>query len=152
MKLRPVLLSVVLLWGALLALAPAARAGNTEELDAAKDLVGKTLSGIAYLPQATPVRGTDGVPSLKTVMFQAYLQPGGSAQVRAWDPVANRYSATETRPWHGDGDTLCLTVPAFALPDALCVALHVWGPEFAGTAVNHGGMVKGDVQPGSALR
>jgi hypothetical protein len=145
-------LGIALLSVILLASAGAARAGNTDPLDAAKDLAGKTLSGVAYLPQATPVLGTAGVPSLKTVMFQAYLQPDGSAQVRAWDPVADRYSAIETRPWHGAGDQLCLTVPAFALPDALCVELHVWGPEFAGTAVNHTGMVKGDVQPGSALR
>jgi hypothetical protein len=136
----------------LLASVGGARAGNTDPLDAAKDLVGKTLSGVAYLPQATPVLETAGVPSLRTVMFQAYLGPGGTAQVRAWDPVANRYSAIETRPWHGAGDQLCLSVPAFALPDALCVELYVWGPEFAGTAVNHAGMVKGDVQPGSALR
>jgi hypothetical protein len=136
----------------LLALAGGAQAGNTDELDAGKDLAGKTLSGVAFLPQAAPVLDTAGVPSLRTVMFQAYLQPDGSAQVRAWDPVANRYSAIETRPWHGAGDELCLSVPAFGLPDALCVALHVWGPEFAGTATNHTGMVKGDVQPGSALR
>jgi hypothetical protein len=143
---------VVLSAAILLALAGGAQAGNTDALDAAKDLAGKTLSGVAFLPQAAPVLDTAGVPSLRTVMFQAYLQPDGSAQVRAWDPVANRYSAIETRPWHGAGDELCLTVPAFGLPGALCVALHVWGPEFAGTAINHTGMVKGDVQPGSALR
>jgi hypothetical protein len=147
MKQRILLLSL-----GLLAFATAARAGNTDPLDAAKDLVGKTLSGVAYLPQAVPVRGVEGAPSLRTVMFQAYLQPDGSAQVRAWDPAADKYSATETRPWHGEGDTLCLSVPAFALPDALCMALHVWGPEFAGTATNHTGMVKGDVQAGLALR
>ncbi len=72
--------------------------------------------------------------------------------MRAWDPVANRYSAIDTLPWRGEGDTLCLTVPAFALPDALCVALYAWGPEFAGTGVNHNAMVKGDVQPGAALQ
>jgi hypothetical protein len=144
-------LGIALLAALLLAPTGAARAGNTDPLDAAKDLVGKTLSGVAYLPQATPVRDTAGVPSLKTVMFQAYLQPDGMAQVRAWDPVADRYSAIATERWQGTGDQLCLTVPAFGLPDALCLALHVWGPEFAGTAVNHTGMVKGDVQPGSAL-
>jgi hypothetical protein len=131
---------------------PGAPAGNTDPLDAARDLAGKTLSGVAYLPQATPQLGAAGTPSLKTVMFQAYLAPDGSAQVRAWDPVANRYTATDTRPWRGEGDTLCLTVPAFALPDALCVALHAWGPAFAGTGVNHNAMVKGDIQPGAALR
>jgi len=145
-------LAVALLAASLLAPIGAARAGNVDALDAAKDLAGKTLSGIAYLPQAAPVLDTAGVPSLRTVMFQAYLQPDGTAQVRAWDPVADRYSAIATETWHGTGDQLCLTVPAFGLPDALCVELHVWGPEFAGTAVNHSGMVKGDVQPGSALR
>ena len=135
-----------------LALSGRAGAGNVEALDAAKDLADKTLSGVAYLPQATPALGVDGTPSLRTVMFQAYLKPDGSALVRAWDPVANRYTATDTQRWRGDGDTLCLTVPAFALPDALCVALHAWGPAFAGTGVNHNAMVKGDVRPGSALR
>jgi hypothetical protein len=147
MRHRLALLSTLLIL-----LAGGVQAGNTDPLDAAKDLAGKTLSGVAYLPQATPALGTDGVPSLRTVMFQAYLQPDGSAQVRAWDPAANRYSAIETRPWHGTGEQLCLTIPAFALPGELCLALHVWGPEFAGTAINHGGMVKGDVQPGSLLR
>ena len=132
--------------------AAAAHAGNTDPLDAGRDLAGKTLSGVAYLPQAVPVRGTDGMPSLKTVMFQAYLGADGRAQVRAWDPVANRYTEIDTLPWRAEGDTLCLTVPAFALPDALCVALHSWGPAFAGTGVNHNAMVKGDVQTGSALR
>ena len=133
-------------------LAGGARAANTENLDAAKDFADKTLSGVAFLPQAVPQADTAGTPSLRTVMFQAYLRPDGSALVRSWDPVANRYTATDTRPWRGEGDTLCLTVPGFALPDALCVSLHVWGPEFAGTGVNHNGMIKGDVRPGSALR
>jgi len=137
--------------GALLQ-AGGARAGNTDAIDASKDFVGKTLSGVAYLPRAIPKIDPAGVPSLNTVMFQAYLQPDGTAQVRAWDPAADRYTPVESRPWHGSGDQLCLTVPAFALPGELCLALHVWGPEFAGTAVNHTGMVKGDVQPGSALR
>jgi hypothetical protein len=140
-----------LVFAVLLGAPHTASAGNTDRLDAAKDLAGKTLSGVAYLPQATPQPGADETPSLKTVMFQAYLAPDGNAQVRAWDPVANRYSTTDTRPWRGEGDTLCLTVPAFALPDALCVSLHAWGPEFAGTGVNHNAMVKGDIQLGAAL-
>jgi hypothetical protein len=137
----------------LLALTASAHAGNTDPLDTTRDLAGKTLSGVAYLPRPVPVEGPTptGTPSLNTVMFQAYLEPGGTAQVRAWDPSADRYGAVVTEPWHGAGDQLCLTVPAFALPGELCVELHVWGPEFAGTAVNHTGMVKGDVQPGSLL-
>jgi hypothetical protein len=84
-------------------------------------------------------------------MFQAYLQPDGTAQVRSWDTVAARYTPIATERWHGAGDQLCLTVPGFALSGELCLALHLWGPEFAGTGVNHSGMVKGDVQPGSLL-
>ena len=145
---RAALLTVALLLGAA---APTA-AANVDALDAAKDFADKTLSGIAYIPQPTPQPGTDGTPSLKTVMFQAYLRADGSALVRAWDPAANRYTPTDTRPWRGEGTTLCLTVPAFSLPDALCVSLHAWGPVFAGTGVNHNAMIKGDVQAGSALR
>jgi|SRR5579871_3572163 len=129
-----------------------ARAANIDALDAAKDLAGKTLSGVAYLPRDTVAPDAEAEPALRTVMFQAYLGADGQARVRAWDPVANRYTATDTAPWHGEGATLCLMVPAFALPDALCVALHAWGPEFAGTGVNHNALVKGDVQPGEALR
>jgi hypothetical protein len=136
--------------------APSAHSGpNIDPLDAAKDLVDKTLSGVAFLPQAipaTPDRPAEGAASLKTVMFQAYLRPDGSALVRAWDPIANRYTPTDTRPWRGDGATLCLTVPAFALPEALCIALHAWGPAFAGTGINYNAMVKGDVRAGSTLR
>lgn len=118
---------------------------NIDALDAAKDLADKTLSGVAFLPQV------DKTSSLKTVMFQAYLRRDGSALVRAWDPAANRYSPTDTRPWRGDRDTLCLTVPAFALPEPLCVSLHSWGVAFAGTGINYQAMVKGDVRQGSAL-
>lgn len=137
---------------AALALGAAAQAGNTDTLDAAKDLAGKTLSGVAYLPRDTLASDAEAQPALRTVMFQAYLGPDGRARVRAWDPATNRYGATDTEPWRGDGATLCLEVPAFALPDALCVALHAWGPEFAGTGVNHSALVKGDVQPGEVLR
>jgi hypothetical protein len=145
---RAALMVLAVLLGAAL---PAV-AANTDPLDAAKDLADKTLSGVAYIPQPTPQPGIEGTPSLKTVMFQAYLRPDGSALVRAWDPATDRYTPIETRPWRGEGTTLCLTVPAFALPDALCVSLHAWGPEFGGTGVNHNAMVKGDVQQGSALR
>lgn len=138
--------------GATLGLPTGAQAGNTDALDVAKDLAGKTLSGVVYLPRDTLAPDADAMPALRTVMFQAYLAPDGRARVRAWDPAADRYTAIDTEPWHGDGATLCLSVPAFALPDALCVALHAWGPEFAGTGVNHNAMVKGDVQPGEALR
>ena len=87
-------LTLALLLGAV---APAG-AANTDPLDAAKDLADKTLSGVAYIPQPTPQPGIEGTPSLKTVMFQAYLRPDGSALVRAWDPAANRYTPTDTRP------------------------------------------------------
>jgi hypothetical protein len=144
--------TAVLALAAFLGAAAPAAAANVDTLDAAKDLADKTLSGVAYIPQPTPQPGTDGTPSLKTVMFQAYLRPDGSALVRAWDPAADRYTPTEARPWRGEGTTLCLTVPAFALPDALCVSLHAWGPEFGGTGINHNAMIKGDVRAGSALR
>ena len=118
---------------------------NIDALDAAKDLVDKTLSGVAFIPQA------NNASSLKTVMFQAYLRPDGSALVRAWDSVANRYTPTDTRPWRGTGDQLCLTVPAFGLPEALCIQLHAWGVAFAGTGINVNAMVKGDVRTGAVM-
>jgi len=137
----------------LLALAGSAHAGNVDPLDTSRDFAGKTLSGVAFLPQTVPTPNpATGTPSLKTVMFQAYLQADGTAQVRSWDTLTDRYTPIATERWHGSGDQLCLTVPGFALPGELCLQLHVWGPEFAGTGVNHGGMVKGDVQPGSLLR
>lgn len=126
-------------------------AANIAPLDAAKDLVDKTLNGVAFIPQTMPQPGGDH-GALRTVMFQAYLRPDGSALVRAWDPVGNRYTPTDTRPWRGEGEQLCLTVPAFALPEPLCIALHTWGPAFGGTGVNYNAMVKGDVRAGSALR
>jgi hypothetical protein len=124
---------------------------NIDHLDAAKDFADKTLSGVAFIPQTTPQVGIAGTPGLKTVMFQAYLRPDGSALVRAWDPATNRYTPTDTRPWRGEGSTLCLAVPAFALPEPLCIALHSWGPAFGGSGVNYSAMVKGDVRQGSAL-
>jgi hypothetical protein len=144
---------VPLLLLALLAPAAGAQAGNTDPLDAGRDLVGKTLSGVAFLPRPVPVLGptATGTPSLNTVMFQAYLEPNGTAQVRSWDPSTDKYTAIVTEHWHGAGDQLCLTVPAFALPGELCISLYSWGPEFGGTGVNHTGMVKGDVQDGSLL-
>ena len=151
MRWHAVVSPAVITIALLLAPTGGARAGNTDALDAGRDLAGKTLSGVAFLPR-TVSAPANGTPSLNTVMFQAYLAPGGTAQVRTWDPTADRYTPIASAPWHGAGDQLCLTVPAFQLPGELCVALHVWGPEFAGTAVNHTGMVKGDVQDGSALR
>jgi hypothetical protein len=136
----------------LLALAASAHAGNTDPIDAGRDLAGKTLSAVAYIPQPVPVtHPTTGTPSLRTVMFQAYLQADGTAQVRSWDMAADRYTAIATERWHGAGDQLCLVVPAFALPGELCLSIYVWGPEISGTGINHGGMLQGDVQPGSLL-
>ncbi len=124
---------------------------NAMAPDAAKDFIDKTLSGVAFIPLATPQANIGGNSGLKTVMFQAYLRPDGTALVHAWDPATNRYTPTDTRPWRADGGTLCLTVPAFALPDALCIALHTWGPAFGGSGVNFNAMVKGDVRQGAAL-
>ncbi len=124
---------------------------NIDHLDAAKDFADKTLSGVAFIPQATPQATVTGNSGLKTVMFQAYLRPDGSALVRAWDGATNRYTPTDTRPWRGEGSTLCLAVPAFGLPEPLCIALHTWGPAFGGSGVNFQAMVKGDVRQGSAL-
>jgi hypothetical protein len=126
--------------------------GNTEPLDTAKDWADKTVSGVAYLPQSTPRLGVDATPSLRTVMFQAYLGRDGTARVRSWDAIAKRYTAVDTKPWRGTGDQLCLTVAAFALAEPLCVELHAWGPAFAGTGVNHQAMVKGDIRDGDTLR
>jgi hypothetical protein len=160
----PLLAHLAALFALALAVAPARAAGpapgghgdahghgsdksgpNIDALDAAKDLADKTLSGVAFIPQP------NNASSLKTVMFQAYLRPDGSALVRAWDTAANRYTPTDTRPWRGERDQLCLTVPAFGLPEPLCIQLHSWGVAFAGTGVNVNAMVKGDVRTGAVM-
>ena len=125
--------------------------GPAEKVDARRFFTGGTVSAVAYLPNAQPQPGPNGsgASSLLTVMFQAFLRDDGTALVRSWDPQAARYTPTATQFWSIDGSTLCLAVPAFQRTDPLCLEVHVWGPNFAGYAVNGShGMVQGDVKPG----
>ncbi len=124
-----------------------------ERVDTRAFFTGRTVSAVAYLPQSAPHSGPNntGASSLLTVMFQAYLQSDGTALVRTWDPSANRYTAVTRQYWRIDGDTFCIAVPAFRQTEPMCLDIHVWGPNFAGTGVNANGMVKGDALPGNRL-
>ena len=125
--------------------------GPAEKVDPRQFFTDGTVSAVAYLPNAQPQPGPNatGASSLLTVMFQAFLRGDGTALVRSWDPAAARYTPTATQFWSIDGSTLCIAVPAFQRTDPLCIEVHVWGPNFAGYAVNGShGMVQGDVKPG----
>jgi hypothetical protein len=125
--------------------------GPAEKIDPRQFFTGNTVAAVAYLPVAHPQPGPDatGASSLLTVMFRAFLRPDGTALVHSWDPRTASYTPTATQFWSLDGNTLCLSVPAFQRTDPLCLEVHIWGRNFAGYGVNGShGMVKGDVKPG----
>lgn len=124
----------------------AAAADDTPSL--AERLAGNTISAVTFVPRADAAAGGG---SLLRLMFQAYLRPDGSAQLRVWDPVRNAYAAIEERRWSASGSTLCIGVPRIGLDRGLCAEVHIWGPRIAGTGATGFAILDGDIKPGNGL-
>lgn len=114
---------------------------------------GNTVSAQVFLPQSPPRAEplTAGLSSLRTVMFIAYLEPGGAARVRTWNNATGRYNPTVADRWRIDGGQLCLGGRSLGLTvGQFCVETHIWGPVFSGKGTTLDAMIKGDVRPGNA--
>jgi hypothetical protein len=118
-----------------------------DESSLAQRLPGNTVSAVLFLPH----QGQTG-EALDRVMFQAYLQPGGSALMRRWDGSLDAYTAAAEGSWRVSGDTLCLSFPDMAGPE-ICVETHVWGPRIAGNTAGPGrfALLDGNIEPGNSL-
>src|SRR4051812_38176531 len=71
------------------------------KIDYPAALTGKTRSAAAFLPIAEPqpvVRGA-GASSLRRVMFEAYLAPGGDATVRSRNLATASYTQPARTRW-----------------------------------------------------
>ena len=160
--LATVLLGLGLATGAALAAGSALAAGaehHGSELiapppgDPVATFTGNNVSALVFLSQS-PQRAeplTPGLSSLRTILFIAYLEPGGSARVRTWDHAAGRYNATVVDRWRLDGGQLCLGGRSVGLAvSQFCVETHIWGPVFSGKGTTVDAMIKGDVRPGNA--
>ena len=131
----------------ILALAPASRAeGPVPTL--ADLLTGNTVSAVLFVPHEAPKGGG----SLNRIMFQAFLQPGGTALIRRWDPAHDAYTPTARRRWSVSGANLCLDFPDMG-ESPLCIEIHAWGPRIAGNTTGTGrfAMLDGDIAPGNTL-
>jgi hypothetical protein len=113
----------------------------------ASQLVGNTLSAVAYVPHAP---GLPGGGQLSRIMLQAYLRADGRALVRAWDPTRDAYTAPAERRWSLLGSKFCIDLP-IGPPSPVCADIHIWGPRIAGVGVQPYAMLDGDLQPGNAL-
>ena len=115
-------------------------------------LVGNTLSAVAFVPRAAGMPGANGPTGgeLARIMLQAYLGADGRALVRAWDASRDSYTAPAERRWSLSGSTFCVDVP-LAGPQPICADIHIWGPRIAGVGVKPYAMLDGDLQPGNAL-
>jgi hypothetical protein len=113
----------------------------------ASQLVGNTLSAVAFVPRTA---GLPGGGELARIMLQAYLGAGGRAVVRAWDPGRDAYTAPEERHWSLSGSTFCLELPMGGT-QPVCADIHIWGPRIAGVGAKPYAMLDGDLQPGNAL-
>ncbi|HWB47877.1 MAG TPA: hypothetical protein VG651_02110 [Stellaceae bacterium] len=113
----------------------------------AGQLIGKTLSAVAFVPHPA---GMPGGGELSRIMLQAYLAPDGRALVRAWDTSRDAYTVPAERRWSLTGDTFCLDVP-LAGPRPICADIHIWGPRIAGVGARPYAMLDGDLQPGNVL-
>jgi hypothetical protein len=127
---------------------PVSRAVADDAPSLATRLAGNTLSAVTFVPRAGAATGGG---SLLRLMFQAYLRPDGTAQLRVWDTARNAYTAIEERRWSVSGSTLCIGVPRITLEGGLCTEVHIWGPRIAGTGTPGFAMLDGDIKPGNAL-
>jgi hypothetical protein len=110
-------------------------------------LVGNTLSAVAFVPRGATMPGSG---ELARIMLQAYLGADGRALVRAWDPSRDAYTAPAERRWSLSGSTFCLELP-LAGPNPICADIHIWGPRIAGVGAKPYAMLDGDLQPGNTL-
>ena len=131
----------------LLAVATAGASAAEPPPVAANRLVGNTLSAVAFVPRSA---GMPGGGELTRIMLQAYIEPGGRALVRAWDPTRDAYTVPTERRWSLVGSTFCVDVP-LAGPHPICADIHVWGPRIAGVGAEPYAMLDGDLQPGNVL-
>lgn len=115
-------------------------------------LIGNTLSAVAFVPRPAGMPGANGPNGgeLERVMLQAYLGAGGRALVRAWDPSRDAYTVPAERHWSLNGATFCVDVP-LAGPQPICTDIHIWGPRIAGVGVKPYAMLDGDLQPGNVI-
>jgi hypothetical protein len=118
----------------------------------ANQLVGNTLSAVAFVPRPPNMPGANGPTGgeLLRIMMQAYLGAGGQALVRAWDPSRDAYTAPVERRWSLTGSTFCVDVP-LAGPQPICADIHIWGPRIAGVGAKPYAMLDGDLQPGNII-
>jgi hypothetical protein len=115
-------------------------------------LVGNTLSAVAFVPRPVGMPGANGPNGgeLERIMLQAYLGANGQALVRAWDPSRDAYTAPAERRWSLNGATFCVDVP-LAGPQPICADIHIWGPRIAGVGAKPYAMLDGDLQPGNII-
>jgi hypothetical protein len=115
-------------------------------------LVGNTLSAVAFVPRPAGMPGANGPTGgeLERIMLQAYLGANGQALVRAWDPSRDAYTAPAERRWSLNGATFCVDVP-LAGPQPICADIHIWGPRIAGVGAKPYAMLDGDLQPGNII-
>jgi hypothetical protein len=118
----------------------------------ANQLVGNTLSAVAFVSRPADMPGANGPTGgeLLRIMVQAYLGPGGQALVRAWDASRDAYTAPMQRRWSLAGSTFCVDVP-LAGPQPICADIHIWGPRIAGVGAKPYAMLDGDLQPGNLI-
>jgi hypothetical protein len=118
----------------------------------ANQLVGNTLSVVAFVPRPPNMPGANGPTGgeLLRVMVQAYLGPGGRALVRAWDSSRDAYTVPAERHWSLTGSTFCVDVPLVG-PEPICADIHIWGPRIAGVGAKPYAMLDGDLQPGNTI-
>jgi hypothetical protein len=118
----------------------------------ANQLVGNTLSAVAFVPRPANMPGANGPTGgeLLRVMIQAYLGAGGQALVRAWDPSRDAYTVPTQRRWSLSGSTFCVDVPP-AGPQPICADIHIWGPRIAGVGAMPYAMLDGDLKPGNLI-
>jgi hypothetical protein len=118
----------------------------------ANQLVGNTLSAVAFVPRPSSMPGANGPTGgeLLRIMMQAYLGAGGRALVRAWDPNRDAYTAPAERHWSLVGSTFCVDVPLVG-PEPICADIHIWGPRIAGVGAKPYAMLDGDLQPGNII-
>jgi hypothetical protein len=118
----------------------------------ANQLVGNTLSAVAFVPRPPNMPGANGPTGgeLLRIMLQAYLGAGGQALVRTWDPSRDAYTVPTQRRWSLTGSTFCVDVP-LAGPQPVCADIHIWGPRIAGVGAKPYAMLDGDLQPGNII-
>ena len=118
----------------------------------ANQLVGNTLSAVAFVPRPPNMPGANGPTGgeLLRIMIQAYLGAGGQALVRAWDPSRDAYTVATERRWSLTGSTFCVDVP-LAGAQPICADIHIWGPRIAGVGAKPYAMLDGDLQPGNMI-